>query len=165
MGGGAAAVRRPRRADKAPRILPIGELVGRTHQRLRLTEDPADRRLDKELVRRVIYCLLRVMRDAVVAGETIELRGFGRLGRRWLRPFRLRHPFSDEPHSVAGRWRPYFQASRVLKADIALHVEESGETDGPLAPPPAKGTLVPARSRDARRRWWKRVKGTEPPPR
>ena len=73
-----------------------------------------DRRCAEQMVKEVIDS----MTQALVAGERIELRGFGSFGVKRLKPRTGRNPKSGLAVDVPANNRPFFRAGKQLRERI-----------------------------------------------
>ena len=65
-----------------------------------------------------VNAVLDHMRRALVAGDRIEIRGFGSIGLRYRMPRTGRNPKSGEAVSVPGKYVPHFKPGRLLRARV-----------------------------------------------
>jgi nucleoid DNA-binding protein len=80
-------------------------------------------RITKRDVGRIIQKFLDEIIKTLVAGNRIELRGFGILNTKLRKPKVARNPKTKAPVPIPTRRVPVFKASRLLKAAI----EKSGQ--------------------------------------
>ena len=74
----------------------------------------------KQLAYEVVHCLFEAMRASLIAGNRIEIRGFGVLGVKNTKPKpAARNPRTGEIVYVPARKKSYFKAGRRIKT--ALH--------------------------------------------
>ena len=65
-----------------------------------------------------VNAVLDHMRRALVAGDRIEIRGFGSIGLRYRMPRTGRNPKTGEAVSVPGKYVPHFKPGRLLRERI-----------------------------------------------
>ena len=65
-----------------------------------------------------VNAVLDHMRRALVAGDRIELRGFGSIGLRYRMPRTGRNPKSGVAVSVPGKYVPHFKPGRLLRERV-----------------------------------------------
>jgi integration host factor subunit beta len=65
-----------------------------------------------------VNAVLDHMRRALVAGDRIEIRGFGSIGLRYRMPRTGRNPKSGEAVSVPGKYVPHFKPGRLLRERV-----------------------------------------------
>tara|TARA_Y100001960_G_C14489029_1_gene735734 strand:+ start:464 stop:799 length:336 start_codon:yes stop_codon:yes gene_type:complete len=65
-----------------------------------------------------VNAVLDHMRRALVAGDRIEIRGFGSIGLRYRRPRTGRNPKTGESVSVPGKYVPHFKPGRQLRERV-----------------------------------------------
>ena len=58
------------------------------------------------------------MRRALVAGDRIEIRGFGSIGLRYRMPRTGRNPKTGDSVSVPGKYVPHFKPGRLLRERV-----------------------------------------------
>jgi len=73
-----------------------------------------------------VNAILDHMRRALVAGDRIEIRGFGSIGLRYRMPRTGRNPKTGEAVSVPGKYVPHFKPGRLLRE----RVNQGGPTKG-----------------------------------
>lgn len=80
-----------------------------------------------------VNAVLDHMRRALVAGDRIEIRGFGSIGLRYRMPRTGRNPKSGEAVSVPGKYVPHFKPGRLLRERVNQVSPESVDStpDGP----------------------------------
>lgn len=76
--------------------------------------------ISRQEARIMVDLFLKGMKEAVISGDTIELRDFGVLRVRTRAPRKGRNPKTGEPVMVNKRKMVYFKQSRSLKARIKL---------------------------------------------
>jgi integration host factor subunit beta len=65
-----------------------------------------------------VNAVLDYMRRALVAGDRIEIRGFGSIGLRYRMPRTGRNPKTGESVSVPGKYVPHFKPGRLLRERV-----------------------------------------------
>jgi len=65
-----------------------------------------------------VNAVLDHMRRALVAGDRIEIRGFGSIGLRYRMPRTGRNPKTGESVSVPGKYVPHFKPGRLLRERV-----------------------------------------------
>ena len=65
-----------------------------------------------------VNAVLDHMRRALVAGDRIEIRGFGSIGLRYRMPRTGSNPKSGEAVSVPGKYVPHFKPGRLLRERV-----------------------------------------------
>ena len=65
-----------------------------------------------------VNAVLDHMRRALVAGDRIEIRGFGSIGLRYRMPRTGRNPKTGEAVSVPGKYVPHFKPGRLLRERV-----------------------------------------------
>ena len=65
-----------------------------------------------------VNAVLDHMRRALVAGDRIEIRGFGSIGLRYRMPRTGRNPKTGDSVSVPGKYVPHFKPGRLLRARV-----------------------------------------------
>ena len=108
----------------------------------------------KQLSYEVVDTLFKAMRESLIDGNRIEIRGFGVLGVKDTKPKpAARNPRTGEIVYVPARKKSYFKAGVLIKK--ALHIPlndgQSVETagiapDGPSVSPQSPGTVDPNHS-------------------
>ncbi|MCZ6633667.1 MAG: integration host factor subunit beta [bacterium] len=96
----------------------------------------------KQLAYEVVDTLFKAMRESLIAGNRIEIRGFGVLGVKDTKPKpAARNPRTGEIVYVPARKKSYFKAGVLIKK--ALHKpleeiqnEEAQAAEQPISPPP-----------------------------
>lgn len=76
-------------------------------------------RITKHDVSRIVQSLFDEMCGVLIAGNRIELRGFGVFNTKIRKPKLARNPHTKESVSIPSRRVPVFKASRLLKAAMA----------------------------------------------
>ena len=74
-----------------------------------------------------VNAVLDHMRRALVAGDRIEIRGFGSIGLRYRMPRTGRNPKTGEAVSVPGKYVPHFKPGRLLRERVNQVRPESAE--------------------------------------
>ena len=80
-----------------------------------------------------VNAVLDHMRRALVAGDRIEIRGFGSIGLRYRMPRTGRNPKTGDSVNVPGKYVPHFKPGRLLRARV--NQESVSETSGDKTPP------------------------------
>ena len=94
----------------------------------------------KNLAAKMVDSLFVAMRDSLIEGNRIEIRGFGVFQVKDTRPKpAARNPRTGEIIYVPARRKTHFKPGRLLKE--ALHQTRGGEVDAPSELP--TGTQVP----------------------
>ncbi len=65
-----------------------------------------------------VNAVLDHMRRALVAGDRIEIRGFGSIGLRYRMPRIGRNPKTGDSVSVPGKYVPHFKPGRLLRERV-----------------------------------------------
>lgn len=65
-----------------------------------------------------VNAVLDYMRRALVAGDRIEIRGFGSIGLRYRMPRTGRNPKTGDSVSVPGKYVPHFKPGRLLRERV-----------------------------------------------
>ena len=65
-----------------------------------------------------VNAVLDYMRRALVAGDRIEIRGFGSIGLRYRMPRNGRNPKTGDSVSVPGKYVPHFKPGRLLRERV-----------------------------------------------
>ena len=65
-----------------------------------------------------VNAMLDYMRRALVAGDRIEIRGFGSIGLRYRMPRTGRNPKTGDSVSVPGKYVPHFKPGRLLRERV-----------------------------------------------
>ena len=65
-----------------------------------------------------VNAVLEHMRRALVAGDRIEIRGFGSIGLRYRMPRTGRNPKTGESVEVPGKYVPHFKPGRLLRERV-----------------------------------------------
>ena len=65
-----------------------------------------------------VNAVLDHMRRALVAGDRIEIRGFGSIGLRYRMPRTGRNPKTGEAVSVPGKYVPHLKPGRLLRERV-----------------------------------------------
>ena len=78
---------------------------------------------------KAVDCLFKAMRDILIAGDRIEVRGFGVLGTKNTKPKpSARNPRTGEIVPVPARRKVYFRMGKKLKE--GLNPEQPSEEEG-----------------------------------
>ena len=80
-----------------------------------------------------VNAMLDHMRRALVAGDRIEIRGFGSIGLRYRMPRTGRNPKTGDSVSVPGKYVPHFKPGRLLRERV--NQESVSESSGDEASP------------------------------
>jgi len=75
-----------------------------------------------------VNAVLDHMRRALVAGDRIEIRGFGSIGLRYRMPRTGRNPKTGEAVQVPGKYVPHFKPGRLLRERVNQESSESAES-------------------------------------
>ena len=75
-----------------------------------------------------VNAVLDHMRRALVAGDRIEIRGFGSIGLRYRMPRTGRNPKTGEAVSVPGKYVPHFKPGRLLRERVNQAPPESADS-------------------------------------
>ena len=75
-----------------------------------------------------VNAVLDHMRRALVAGDRIEIRGFGSIGLRYRMPRIGRNPKTGDSVSVPGKYVPHFKPGRLLRERV--NQESVSESSG-----------------------------------
>ena len=65
-----------------------------------------------------VNTVLEYMSNSLVAGDRIEIRGFGSIGLRYRAPRIGRNPKTGEAVSVPGKYVPHFKPGRLLRERV-----------------------------------------------
>ena len=74
-----------------------------------------------------VNAVLDHMSDSLVAGDRIEIRGFGSIGLRYRAPRIGRNPKSGETVAVPGKFVPHFKPGRLLRERVNK-IKTDGQT-------------------------------------
>jgi len=86
----------------------------------------------KQLAYEVVDTLFKAMRESLIVGDRIEIRGFGVLGVKDTRPKpAARNPRTGEIVYVPARKKSYFKAGVLIKKALHEPLVESPEEGGP----------------------------------
>lgn len=66
----------------------------------------------------IVNTILDTMTEALVKGDSIEIRGFGSFAVRNYEAYTGRNPKTGEPIAVQPKRLPYFRASKELREQI-----------------------------------------------
>ena len=75
-----------------------------------------------------VNAVLDHMRRALVAGDRIEIRGFGSIGLRYRMPRTGRNPKTGDSVSVPGKYVPHFKPGRLRRERV--NQESVSESSG-----------------------------------
>ena len=79
----------------------------------------------KTLAKQAVDSFFGAMRESLMAGNRIEIRGFGAWTVRWKNPNpHARNPRTGEIISVPARRKVYFKLGQVLKKVLSEPIEE-----------------------------------------
>ena len=79
----------------------------------------------KTLAKQAVDSFFGAMRDALIEGNRIEIRGLGAWSVKWMNPKPdARNPRTGESISVPARRKVYFKPGRVLKNALDEPIEE-----------------------------------------
>ena len=67
----------------------------------------------------VVEGVLEALKDALITGETVEIRGFGTFKIKKRAARRARNPRTGEPVDIPEKFVPTFKPSRELKEAVA----------------------------------------------
>ena len=65
-----------------------------------------------------VNAVLEHMRRSLVAGDRIEIRGFGSIGLRFRKPRTGRNPKTGEAVNVSGKFVAHFKPGRLLRERV-----------------------------------------------
>ena len=68
-----------------------------------------------------VNTVLDRMRQALIAGDRIEIRGFGSIGLRYRMPRSGRNPKTGDSVDVPGKYVPHFKPGRLLRERVIQH--------------------------------------------
>lgn len=68
-----------------------------------------------------VNTVLDRMRQALIAGDRIEIRGFGSIGLRYRMPRSGRNPKTGDSVDVPGKYVPHFKPGRLLRERVNQH--------------------------------------------
>lgn len=71
------------------------------------------------LAERVVASVFDSMGEALLAGDGVEIRGFGSFRVRAYKPYAGRNPRTGEPVAVQAKRTPFFKVGRELRALVA----------------------------------------------
>ena len=74
-----------------------------------------------------VNAVLEHMRRALVAGDRIEIRGFGSIGLRYRMPRTGRNPKTGEAVEVPGKFVPHFKPGRMLRERVNREGSPAGK--------------------------------------
>jgi len=83
------------------------------------------RNIPRRTAEEVVNVVFDGMRDALVEGGRIEVRGFGSFKVRQYKGYIGRNPKTGQPITVRPKRLPVFKVSKILKAQV-----ERGSVDG-----------------------------------
>ena len=72
-----------------------------------------------EEARVAIESTLGVIADIMLEGGVMQYKGFGKLGSVYKEGHKGRNPQNGDPYDVPGRMVPFFEASRLLRDEVA----------------------------------------------
>ena len=78
----------------------------------------------------VVNLIYKKMRDTMVNGGRIEIRGFGSFVVKEYQAYQGRNPKTGEKISVPPKKLPFFKVGKELKERIDRSVEEAGAASG-----------------------------------
>jgi len=67
----------------------------------------------------VVEGMIETLKDALISGETVEIRGFGTFKIKQRAARRARNPRTGEPVDIPAKYVPTFKPSRELKNSVA----------------------------------------------
>ena len=73
----------------------------------------------------VVNTIFHSMRDSLIEGERIEIRGFGSIKVKDYPPYTGRNPKTGESISVPSKKLPFFKVGKDLKKRVDNHVASS----------------------------------------
>jgi len=76
-----------------------------------------------------VNAVLDHMRRALVAGDRIEIRGFGSIGLRYRMPRTGRNPKTGDSVNVPGKYVPHFKPGRLLRERVNQEKVSEGPGD------------------------------------
>jgi len=74
--------------------------------------------LNQKVAKVVVDTIIDTIKKAIIAGERVEIRGFGSCSLRSYKPYRGRNPKNGEVVDVPGKRLPYFKVGKELKETI-----------------------------------------------
>lgn len=103
----------------------------------------------KQLAYEVVDTLFKAMRESLIAGNRIEIRGFGVLGVKDTKPKpAARNPRTGEIVYVPARKKSYFKAGVLIKKALHKPLEEirneKAQAEQAISPPPVAPLTHPA---------------------
>lgn len=91
----------------------------------------------KQLAYEVVDTLFKAMRESLIAGDRIEIRGFGVLGVKNTKPKpAARNPRTGEIVYVPARKKSYFKAGVLIKKALHQPLDQTPNLPGDKAAPP-----------------------------
>ena len=85
------------------------ELVSQLAERANLTQ---------QVAKIIVDTIFDGMKESLIRGERIEIRGFGSFALRDYRGYKGRNPKNGEPVKVPPKKLPFFKAGKILKQKI-----------------------------------------------
>lgn len=84
----------------------------------------------KQLAYEVVDTLFKAMRESLISGDRIEIRGFGVLGVKNTKPKpAARNPRTGEIVYVPARKKSYFKAGVLIKKALHRPLDPTGQKD------------------------------------
>jgi integration host factor subunit beta len=74
--------------------------------------------LNQKVAKIVVDTIIESIKNAIVSGERVEIRGFGSFSLRNYRPYKGRNPKNGEVVDVPEKRLPYFKVGKELKEII-----------------------------------------------
>jgi len=98
----------------------------------------------KQLAYEIVDTLFKAMRDSLVEGNRIEIRGFGVLGIKPTKPKpAARNPRTGEIVYVPARRKSYFKAGVLIKKALHKPLDSIQSENGSDTAPPSTGVQSP----------------------
>lgn len=94
--------------------------------------------LPKGRAEAVVQTVFDAMKDALVRGEGIEIRGFGTMTVRHYEAYEGRNPRTNEPVHVPPKRLPYFKPGKELRERVQNGRTAADRPSSPAAPSPAR---------------------------
>jgi integration host factor subunit beta len=85
-----------------------------------------------------VKMILDAMTQALLAGNRIEIRGFGSFGLNYRPPRTGRNPKSGEKVQVPEKYVPHFKAGKELRERVDQATEEAAATEPQRASQPVR---------------------------
>ncbi len=74
--------------------------------------------LNQKVAKVVVDTIIDSIKNAIVNGERVEIRGFGSFSLRSYKPYKGRNPKNGTIVEVPGKKLPYFKVGKELKETI-----------------------------------------------